>query len=244
MIAPSGIRGGIAFDAGPGPGVNDPAGAGGAVGFRDASAEDVVAPDAAPSDLLVVPGNPPPVPGYLGRPWNNTPQVIPGAIQCAHFDLGGEGVAYHDTDMIDEGIALGGGPAGGLRPGEGVDVGFALPSLDHSITPTPIQPGQSYVGWTHPGEWVRYTLTVSLAGRYFISAMMSASADGSLVSFSFEDGATTGPRPLPSTKDVHIWQGVPAIGFVDLTAGTHVLTVKFEAVATDSLAFLAFARQP
>ena len=26
------------------------------------------------------------------------PQQIPGRVECAYYDLGGEGVAYHDTD--------------------------------------------------------------------------------------------------------------------------------------------------
>jgi len=26
------------------------------------------------------------------------PQKIPGKLQCAYYDFGGEGIAYHDTD--------------------------------------------------------------------------------------------------------------------------------------------------
>ena len=31
------------------------------------------------------------------------PQAIPGKVQCAYYDLGGEGVAYHDTDAANNG---------------------------------------------------------------------------------------------------------------------------------------------
>src|SRR4051794_30950188 len=39
---------------------------------------------------------------YLGRPFEDAdhkqgPAMIPGILQCAHFDLGGEGTAYHSN---------------------------------------------------------------------------------------------------------------------------------------------------
>ena len=47
-------------------------------------------------------------PDYAGRPFEDLvykdgPQVIPGRVECAYYDLGGEGVAYHDTDAINHG---------------------------------------------------------------------------------------------------------------------------------------------
>src|SRR5664280_686414 len=40
---------------------------------------------------------------YQGKPFQDSAykagaQSIPGIVQCALFDLGGEGVAYHDAD--------------------------------------------------------------------------------------------------------------------------------------------------
>jgi len=40
---------------------------------------------------------------YRGKPFRDSiyhggPQKIPGRVQCAYYDLGGEGVAYHDAD--------------------------------------------------------------------------------------------------------------------------------------------------
>jgi len=47
-------------------------------------------------------------PGYAGKPFQdvthtNGAQVIPGRIECACYDLGGEGIAYHDTDPTNHG---------------------------------------------------------------------------------------------------------------------------------------------
>src|SRR5258708_10387065 len=45
---------------------------------------------------------------YQGTPFHDRvyhggPQKIPGRVQCAYYDLGGEGVAYHDSDVTNSG---------------------------------------------------------------------------------------------------------------------------------------------
>src|ERR1039458_4549689 len=40
------------------------------------------------------------------------PQKIPGKVLCAYYDLGGEGVAYHDSDPKNHG-------SGELNPADG-----------------------------------------------------------------------------------------------------------------------------
>src|SRR5208283_5559625 len=45
---------------------------------------------------------------YQGKPFTDEyhqtgPVNIPGIVQCALYDLGGEGVAYHDTTPLNEG---------------------------------------------------------------------------------------------------------------------------------------------
>src|SRR5271165_5616018 len=54
---------------------------------------------------------------YKGTPFHDSrhhggAQVIPGRVQCAYYDLGGEGIAYHDTTPKNEG-------SGGLNPADG-----------------------------------------------------------------------------------------------------------------------------
>ncbi len=56
------------------------------------------------------------------------PQKIPGRVECAYYDRGGEGVAYHDVDAKNNGSgAL--NPADGtylnqFRVDEGVDISY------------------------------------------------------------------------------------------------------------------------
>jgi hypothetical protein len=40
---------------------------------------------------------------YADSVYKNSAQIIPGRLQCEYYDLGGEGVAYHDNDSINSG---------------------------------------------------------------------------------------------------------------------------------------------
>jgi len=45
---------------------------------------------------------------YKGTPYHDSryqggAQAIPGKVMCAYYDLGGEGVAYHDSDAKNNG---------------------------------------------------------------------------------------------------------------------------------------------
>jgi hypothetical protein len=104
---------------------------------------------------------------YKGTPYYDSrheggAQKIPGRIECAYYDLGGEGVAYHDSDSKNNGSgAL--NPADGtylnqFRMAEGVDISYT--KFHDQIDDSPydlVQPpeNQLYVGWTEPGEWNR-----------------------------------------------------------------------------------------
>jgi hypothetical protein len=108
--------------------------------------------------------------GYKGTPYQDSryqrgEQKIPGRVQCAYYDLGGEGVAYHDTDSKNNGSgAL--NPADGtylsqFRMDEGVDISYT--KFYRQIDNNPynlVQPpeNQLYVGWTASGEWFRFRL--------------------------------------------------------------------------------------
>src|SRR5260370_40211462 len=71
--------------------------------------------------------------GYQGRPFHDSvyhggPQRIPGRVQCAYYDLGGEGVAYHDSDATNHGSGALNPPNGEylneFRIHEGVDISY------------------------------------------------------------------------------------------------------------------------
>ena len=94
--------------------------------------------------------------GYRGRPFEDafhktgTPG-IPGLIQCALYDLGGEGVAYYDTDALNNGSgklnlekghqrAHAGEYVWHFRRDEGVDLSFVKDWADLNHTNLVIPP--------------------------------------------------------------------------------------------------------
>ncbi|MEA2700505.1 MAG: endoglucanase [Myxococcales bacterium] len=245
----------VEIDAGPGTGGSgDPSGStgsgggeiGGNEGGSGGSPGDMidaqtaeVAPETSEMPPVVEPsvdaGADAPItpPTYQGHPWNDVAQVIPGVVQAAFFDQGGERVAYHDSDPNNTGAdqaraANAAVPEATFRTTEGVDLGSTRAMTDKYVDSSPLQAGQLYVGWTVAGEWINYTVNVTAAGHYTISALVATLSDGARVTFTLEDGTTTGPRALPWTHSVNAWRFGDNIAALDLAAGTHVLTMKFE----------------
>ena len=99
------------------------------------------------------------------------PQKIPGRVQCAYYDLGGEGVAYHNTDTVNHGSGEF-NPADGsylneFRMNEGISTSYTKfrDGIDNNPYNLVVPPeGQLYVGWTVPGEWLNLTVAVEHAG--------------------------------------------------------------------------------
>src|SRR5271170_4846085 len=138
--------------------------------------------------LVLAPGTEGSIPkDYKGKPFRDAthttgPQVIPGRLEAALYDLGGEGVAYHDTDAINHGSGeLNHKPehceAGvpvevcRFRENEGVDISYVKKGADLNH-PNMVVPEwqQLYIGWTEDGEWTNYTVEVKKTGRYRIVA--------------------------------------------------------------------------
>ncbi|HVR64180.1 MAG TPA: hypothetical protein VMU50_19910, partial [Polyangia bacterium] len=102
---------------------------------------------------------------YHGHPWNGTPAVVPGTIQASLYDTGGEGVAYHDTDLGNTGARMAMMtdptlPEAKFRTGDNVDLRSTRAGTDHSDDGTPVDAGKLYISWTQYGEWVNYTIDV------------------------------------------------------------------------------------
>jgi len=192
--------------------------------------------------------------GYKGTAFHDAnhiggPQTIPGRLQATLYDLGGEGVAYHDTDTVNHGSGElnykpghceEGVPAEicHFREGEGVDISYVKKQADlnHPNMVTP-EWQQLYIGWTEDGEWTKYTVEVKKAGRYKIVAMYSNL--GQTIQFSLNDKPAADCKlpvdtwkgfPVqehPEWMTVHMWNKAEC-GEIDLPqAGPQVLTLHY-----------------
>lgn len=184
---------------------------------------------------------------YKGTPYHDSrnasgAQKIPGKVFCAYYDLGGEGVAYHDSDTKNNGSgAL--NPANGtylneFRMGEGVDTSYTKFKLDPKIDDNPfdkvVPPADLlYVGWTVPGEWFNLTVDVANAGDYAADLLYTSNRGGS-ISIDVNGVPAAGPLTIESTYDAadpvawrqwHHWNLAQRLAKVHLAAGKNVLTI-------------------
>jgi len=186
---------------------------------------------------------------YSGTPYGGKAQAIPGRVELAWFDAGGEGVAYHDTEAANQGAEynhrpkqqiLGAGATDAVkffRPDEGVDISFTKSGLDFTdenlVMP---EVNQHYIGWQADGEWTNYTVDVKVPGKYRIVALYGNADNGSEI---WLNGSLATPLVLPiDTGNWHHWNKA-VVGELELPkAGLNLLTLYYNEGA--NLAYLDF----
>jgi hypothetical protein len=126
---------------------------------------------------------------YKGKPFMGKPQVIPGRIEFENHDEGGFDVGFN-TDYISE------GPIKNYRKVDNkhtnIDETNTNPNVDlypdGSIYPSKENPHSYYLGWTHVGDWTRFTLYVTKTDDYIISSTFAEELDkiGFFITFNNE----------------------------------------------------------
>jgi hypothetical protein len=199
---------------------------------------------------------------YKGTPYQDSrykggAQKIPGRVECAYYDLGGEGVAYHDSDSTNSGSGKL-NPADGtylneFRKGEAVDISYT--KFHDQIDDSPydlVKPpeNQLYVGWTEPGEWFNITVQVDRSAVYEADLLYTSNRSGT-ISLDVNGKDATGPITITSTfnaadpiawRQWHHWNSLPGILRLRLSAGKNVLTVHILTEGNMNLAYFDFKK--
>jgi hypothetical protein len=142
----------------------------------------------------------------LQAPYTGIPIAVPASFEAVNFDLGGEGVAYHDKAA---------GNAGGLyRPGEDVDIILSADSVG----------GAYAVNNFETGEWLAYTIAVPAAAAYDIAIRAASAMQASAFHVEIDGVNATGSVVVPNTGS---WAAFQWVGknSVALAAGTHVMKI-------------------
>jgi len=174
----------------------------------------VIANVNAASTLLTMPAANASVTALYQGPYFGTNWPIPGRIEAENYDLGGEGIAYHDSNA---------GNFGGAYRTDNVDLegtadGFALGTTTNYN-----------VGWTVAGEWLEYSANVVSNGTYDVTFRVAGETAYTNGTFHLAvDGVNvSGPMPVPDTGGWQTFINLMKPG-VALTAGTHVLRLSFD----------------
>jgi hypothetical protein len=179
---------------------------------------------------------------YLGQPFADAVHKagvpnIPGIVQCALYDLGGAGVAYQDSDPINNGSgklnltpnhqkAHASAYLWYFRKEEGVDLSYVKDGADlsHANLVCP-HINQLYIGWTENKEWCNYTVNVARAGTYRIKALYAFQANA--VTFDLNGKPTAACRLPVATASYHHWN-LAQIGTIQFpAAGPQLLTFRY-----------------
>jgi len=197
---------------------------------------------------------------YKGTPYEDSrhqggAQKIPGKVECAYYDRGGEGIAYHDSDSKNSG-------SGSLNPADGTylnqfrmdeSVDISYTKFHDQIDDSPydlVKPpeNQLYVGWTEPGEWFNITVQAAEAGVYTADFLYTSNRGGT-ISLDVNGESATAPLTITSTfnasepiawRQWHHWNIMANLVRLRLPAGKSVLTVHILSDGNMNLAYFDF----
>jgi hypothetical protein len=143
--------------------------------------------------------------GAAEAPYGGTAAAVPGTVQAANYDTGGQGAAYNVTSVN--------GTANSYRS-DGVDL--------ETCTDT----GCGYdIGWTGTGQRFNYTVNVATARSYMVTLRLSAPSavtDGLHIAGSSGTNLS-GNINVPATGGWQAWTTVTVT--VTLPAGQQTLTI-------------------
>jgi beta-glucosidase-like glycosyl hydrolase len=161
------------------------------------------------------------------QPFGGTPAAVPGTVQAANYDTGGQGVAYNVTSTN--------GSANSYRS-DGVDLEDTADTQDTSAA------GGAYdMGWTTAGQWFNYTVEAATAGIYTVSFRVAApGAITDALHIASSSGTNlTGSVAVPDTGGYQTWTTVTAS--ITLSAGEQTLTVDQDGAGWN-LHYIAFTQ--
>jgi hypothetical protein len=140
------------------------------------------------------------------------PWRLPGNVEFENYDVGGPNVSFNDTTEANQ---------GGHYRKDAVDIKANKAAGNGAV-----------VGFTEPGEWMEYTISVAKAGNYRLSVAYATPEAGKRISLSL-NGKPLG-QAITFTPTAN-WDALKTMdaGTVALPEGDSVLRVTVEAGPVD-----------
>ncbi|HEX8913584.1 MAG TPA: Calx-beta domain-containing protein, partial [Humisphaera sp.] len=154
--------------------------------------------------------------GTRGPRFTPPPQVSSTAavtLPTASFDVGGEGLSAHDTEVTNTGNT-------DPRPLAGPDF--------RKYRPTGATADVTVLTDARPGEWLEFTIDAAEAGDYGLVTRAVAAAAGGTFHVEVDGVDATGPLAVPANAAAGA-PTQPVTAALSLTAGQHVLRLVMDA---------------
>ncbi|MBO9703470.1 MAG: carbohydrate-binding protein [Sporocytophaga sp.] len=142
-------------------------------------------------------------------PFKGVAHLIPGRIEAEEYDLGGEGLAYHESNN------------------NGNEGNATLRNDEVDIETTQDSDGGYNIGYILKGEWLEYTVDVNSTGSYALQLRLAADGDGKQMHIEIDDSDVTGPIDIPNTGGWQSWETI-SINDLNLKKGEHVMRLVFD----------------
>ncbi len=139
---------------------------------------------------------------------DGTPHPVPCTINSTHYDLGGEGVGYHDNNPANSGD--------GIRQEQGVDTEYRME--------------EGSIGGIQNGEWLEYTLNVEDEGYFDIEILFASPGRFGIFHVELDEQDITGQ--LYITPSGSYDKFVPTIiDNIHISEGNHIMRIFFDLAA-------------
>lgn len=139
---------------------------------------------------------------------SGTPHKIPGTINPTHYDLGGEGIGYHDANPVNSGD--------GIRPEQGVDTEFRLAA--------------GSVGGIQSGEWLEFTIQVEEENYYNIEILFATPGRFGTFHLEFNEVDKTGIVYVNPSSGYSVFRPT-VIENIRLKKGEQIMRIVFDAAS-------------
>jgi beta-xylosidase len=143
-------------------------------------------------------------------PYNGTIHAIPGRIEAEYYDLGGEGVAYHEANT------------------SGNEGGAILRSDEVDIETTQDATGAYNVSYILNGEWLEYSVNVNSTNFYDLDVRVASDGATKSLHVEIDNENISGAITVPNTGGWQMWQTV-TVKNLKLTEGQKVMRIAFDA---------------
>lgn len=142
------------------------------------------------------------------------PRVAASAtFKATDYNLGGEGVAYHDRERANLAHPY------GLTHGPDVAT-LAAPGAQRTRD-------REFLSYTFAGEWLNYTFDIEAARSYTLSVQVASLGPGGTFHFELDGAVITGPLSIPGTGG---WTSFRSLSVPNLAfpAGRHALRLVMD----------------
>lgn len=147
--------------------------------------------------------------------------TLPGKIEMEDYDLGGQGIAYYDKDVENQGESY---------RNEGVDI----------VTVDSISESKGYaIGYTQEGEWTEYSIVTKKSAPYFYKAQVASGLNFSSFILMVDGKQVADTVKIPQTDNWNTYTIVDGKTST-IESGEHILRVRISG-AYANIDWIAFA---